>query len=56
VDVIVRRWQDWTGQKATRESDGMAFDSIPASKPIGHEVTIADIGDTTNTDAYRIGE
>jgi len=26
VDVIVRRWQDWTGQRATRESDGLAFD------------------------------
>lgn len=27
VDVIVRRWQDWTGEKATRESDGVAFDA-----------------------------
>ncbi len=26
VDVIVRRWQDWTAQQATRESDGLAFD------------------------------
>ena len=26
VDVIVRRWQDWTGQQASRESDGLAFD------------------------------
>lgn len=26
VDVIVRRWQDWAGQQATRESDGLAFD------------------------------
>ena len=26
VDVIVRRWQDWTGQQATREVDGVAFD------------------------------
>ena len=23
VDVIVRRWQDWTGKQASRESDGM---------------------------------
>ena len=23
VDVIVRRWQDWTGQQATRECDGL---------------------------------
>ncbi len=26
VDVIVRRWQDWTGQQATREADGLALD------------------------------
>jgi DNA modification methylase len=26
VDVIVRRWQDWTGKQAIRESDGVAFD------------------------------
>ena len=28
VDVIVRRWQDWTGNLATRESDGVAFDDL----------------------------
>ena len=26
VDVIVRHCQDWTGQQATRESDGALFD------------------------------
>ena len=31
VDVIVRRWQDWTGEQATRESDGVAFDAQSAS-------------------------
>jgi len=25
VDVIVRRWQDWTGKRAAGESDGLAF-------------------------------
>jgi DNA modification methylase len=45
VDVIVRRWQDWTGQQASREADGVAFDSIPVLGPIGHEVTAADVGD-----------
>ncbi len=25
VDVIVRRWQEWTGERATRESDGAGF-------------------------------
>ena len=28
VDVIVRRWQDFSGGQATRQSDGMAFDEI----------------------------
>jgi DNA modification methylase len=28
VDVIVRRWQDWTGQEARREADGSAFDAL----------------------------
>ena len=31
VDVIVRRWQDWTGKQATREADGLAFDQAAAS-------------------------
>lgn len=31
ADVIVRRWQDWTGQQATRESDGLAFDQAATS-------------------------
>lgn len=28
VDVIVRRWQDWTGKLATRESDGVGFNDL----------------------------
>ena len=28
VDVIIRRWQDFTGEKATLESDGQTFDEI----------------------------
>ena len=28
VDVIVRRWQDWTGQKATRKADGLQLDEL----------------------------
>jgi DNA modification methylase len=28
VDVIVRRWQDWTGQQAVRETDGAVFDEL----------------------------
>jgi hypothetical protein len=30
VDVIVRRWQQWTGKLATRESDGVGFDDLAA--------------------------
>lgn len=28
VDVIVKRWQDYTGKKASRQSDGLAFDEV----------------------------
>ena len=28
VDVIVRRWQEWTGKQATRECDGEKFDAL----------------------------
>ena len=28
VDVIVRRWQDWTGKLASRESDGVGFNDL----------------------------
>ena len=36
VDTIVRRWQDHSGKKATRESDGVAFDAL-VSEPGGLE-------------------
>ena len=28
VDVIVKRWQDFTGKKATLESNGKTFDEL----------------------------
>lgn len=28
VDVIVRRWQDWTGKSAVRAQDGVSFDHL----------------------------
>jgi DNA modification methylase len=31
VDVIVRRWQDWTEKQATRESDGVLFNDQAAN-------------------------
>ena len=30
VDVIVRRWQDWSGQEAYRESDAVKFNDLAA--------------------------
>ena len=30
VDVIVRRWQEWTGKCAVREADGVVFDELAA--------------------------
>lgn len=32
VDVIVRRWQDFTGQQATLEGDGRTFDVMAAER------------------------
>ena len=32
VDVIVRRWEDWTGKQATREPDGMLLDIVSSHR------------------------
>jgi DNA modification methylase len=32
IDVAVKRWQDFTGQKATLEGDGRTFDEIAAER------------------------
>jgi len=32
VDAIIRRWQDFTGKKATLEADGRSFDEMVASR------------------------
>jgi DNA modification methylase len=32
VDVIVRRWQEFTGRKATLQGDGRSFDEIEAER------------------------
>ncbi|WP_240097629.1 site-specific DNA-methyltransferase [Thermomonas flagellata] len=34
VDVIVRRWQDFTGQQATREADGVAFNQAASDSSV----------------------
>ncbi len=33
-DVIVRRWQDWSGQKAQRADDGLLFDELASDQPL----------------------
>ncbi len=45
-DVVVRRWQDHSGKKATRESDGVAFDAL-VSEPGGleHREPVAGVAD-----------
>jgi hypothetical protein len=30
VDVIVKRWQNWSGLQAIRVADGVAFDDVTA--------------------------
>jgi len=32
VDVIIKRWQDFTGKQAARESDGVLFNSLFITK------------------------
>ena len=34
VDVIVRRWQDWTGKQATRAADGVVFDQAASDSSV----------------------
>ena len=40
VDVIVRRWQDWTGKQATRESDGELFDNASSIASLADASTL----------------
>ena len=45
VDVIVRRWQDYAGAQAIRESDGVAFDALSEAGELRQEIAAADVGD-----------
>ena len=45
VDVIVRRWQDFSGGQATRQSDGVAFAAASGLGESRVEVATADVGD-----------
>ena len=44
VDVIVRRWQDFSGGQATRQSDGVAFDALSGIGEKRVDVAAADVG------------
>jgi len=44
VDVIVRRWQDYTGKQATRAADGAAFDDLSGVGESRVEVATGDVG------------
>jgi DNA modification methylase len=35
VDVIVRRWQDWTGGAATLEDDGRSYETLRPERGAG---------------------
>ena len=37
VDVIVRRWQDFTGKQAVLESTGDTFNSLAATRLAGND-------------------
>ncbi|MDP1526694.1 MAG: site-specific DNA-methyltransferase, partial [Rhodocyclaceae bacterium] len=48
VDVIVRRWQDYTGQQAHRQSDGVAFDALSVGGELRQQVAAGDVGNVTD--------
>ncbi|SMO64686.1 DNA modification methylase [Thalassovita litoralis] len=42
VDVIVRRWQEFTGETAVLESSGRSFDDLHSGEPVPVDVKIVD--------------
>ena len=48
VDVIVRRWQDYAGAKAIRQSDGASFDALSVGGELRQEVAAGDVGDVAD--------
>lgn len=47
-DVIVSRWQGFAGGRATRQSDGVAFDDLSGLGESRQEVAAADIGEVSH--------
>ena len=48
ADVIVRRWQDFSGAKAARQSDGVEFDALSGSGEFRQEVAAGDVGNVAD--------
>ena len=44
VDVIVRRWQDYAGAQAIRQSDGVVFDALSVVGELRQEIAAGDVG------------
>ena len=44
VDVVVRRWQDYAGARAIRQSDGVAFDTLSVGGELRQEIAAGDVG------------
>ena len=42
VDVIVRRWQDWSGQEAYREADAVKFNDLAALVGVAVKTDVAE--------------
>jgi len=51
VDVIVRRWQDYTRQQAMRESDGLAFDQAAPGRVAHDNQIVSGHGSTRTVEA-----
>ena len=44
VDVIVRRWQNYAGAQAIRQSDGVVFDTLSVGGELRQEIAAGDVG------------
>ena len=44
VDVIMRRWQDWSGQEAYREADAVKFNDLMAVAGVAVTTDAAEVG------------
>jgi len=38
-DVIIKRWQDFTGKQATHETSGLTFEEVSNDRKAPHEAS-----------------